>query len=329
VAAPVSISSGSVTIDSPVTVVQGASGVDADPWNTMIRDSSGTELGLLASPFFTRLTDGTNAIVISAAGDLRVDGPGGVALGRESTLSSMGAAIAAMNTRSEMIGDGLNVEGTRVHDAAAVSLASEQPVQIAGYDYDGGDTTAKPFAWSVNPDGSGKVRLFNGSSMELGTASTPIRTDPTGTTTQPVDSELETKDLDDGGGTDTQAVVGILIEDTGGGSLVSASNPFPVTATMSTATTFAHGAVSVGTSETLISAASGTRRSLLIRNADSGTVVFLGATGVTTANGLPVGESGAPGATGDGGTVIYTHTQAIYGIVSSGTADIRFQTESD
>lgn len=95
-------------------------------------------------------------------------------------------------------------------------------------------------------------------------------------------------------------------------------------------TNFGSGTVSVTTTATLIDAADPARRSLLIRNADSGTVLFLGPTsGVTTANGLPVKTAGASGANGNGGTIIYTHTGAVWGIVSSGTADVRFQTESD
>lgn len=95
-------------------------------------------------------------------------------------------------------------------------------------------------------------------------------------------------------------------------------------------TGFGGGTVSVTTTATLIDAADPARRSILIRNADSNTVLFLGPTsGVTTANGLPVKTAGASGATGNGGTVIYDHTAAVWGIVSSGTADVRFQTESD
>lgn len=96
------------------------------------------------------------------------------------------------------------------------------------------------------------------------------------------------------------------------------------------ATTPGFGTVSVTTTATQILAADSNRRSALIRNADSNTVLFLGFTsGVTTANGLPLGSAGASGANGNGGTVIYTHTGDIWGIVSSGTADSRWQTESD
>jgi len=44
-----------------------------------------------------------------------------------------------------------------------------------------------------------------------------------------VDSELTTADLDTGGGTDTRAVVGLVTAASGGGTLVSAAAPLPVT----------------------------------------------------------------------------------------------------
>lgn len=47
----------------------------------------------------------------------------------------------------------------------------------------------------------------------------------------PVDTELKTADLDTGGGTDTEAVVGLLYGASGGGSLVTAANPLPTNIT--------------------------------------------------------------------------------------------------
>ena len=48
-----------------------------------------------------------------------------------------------------------------------------------------------------------------------------------------VDSELTTADLDTGAGTDTRAVVGLVYAASGGATLVSASNPLPVSAAQS------------------------------------------------------------------------------------------------
>jgi hypothetical protein len=95
-------------------------------------------------------------------------------------------------------------------------------------------------------------------------------------------------------------------------------------------TAFGSATFSVGTSAVEIATASPTRRSLLVRNADSNTVLFVGPTsGVTTANGIPLNTAGASGANGNGGTIIYSHTAAVWAIVSSGTADTRTQSESD
>lgn len=46
-----------------------------------------------------------------------------------------------------------------------------------------------------------------------------------------VDTELTTADMDTGGGTDTRAVVGLVLAASGGGLLVGSANPMPATAT--------------------------------------------------------------------------------------------------
>lgn len=91
------------------------------------------------------------------------------------------------------------------------------------------------------------VQLRSATGTELATAAAPVRTDPTGTTAQPVtdnggsltvdgsvsvsgavDTELTTADLDTGAGTDTRAVVGLVLAAGGGGLLVGSANPMPV-----------------------------------------------------------------------------------------------------
>lgn len=44
----------------------------------------------------------------------------------------------------------------------------------------------------------------------------------------PVDSELTTADLDTGGGTDTRAVIGLVLAESGGGLLVGSAHPLPI-----------------------------------------------------------------------------------------------------
>lgn len=58
------------------TVDQGASGSTFDPWFTNIRNASGTELGLAASPFAVRLFDGAAAALFTTANPGFVEGTG-------------------------------------------------------------------------------------------------------------------------------------------------------------------------------------------------------------------------------------------------------------
>jgi len=85
-------------------------------------------------------------------------------------------------------------------------------------------------------------------------------------------------------------------------------------------TTAASAAVTVGTSATLLSAASTGRQSVVIANNDPGVVLYVGNASVTTSNGLPIQPNGS--ATFD------KSSAAIYGIVASGSLDARTFTES-
>jgi len=80
----------------------------------------------------------------------------------------------------------------------------------------------------------------------------------------------------------------------------------------------AHGQVSVGTSATQIKAANTSRKAITIKNIGSETV-YLGNSGVTTANGFPLepGEGFGPLRT----------TAAIYGIVASGSGKVAYWEE--
>ncbi len=79
-------------------------------------------------------------------------------------------------------------------------------------------------------------------------------------------------------------------------------------------TTHSYGAVSVGTSATSINAASSTRVGIIIANAGS-TTIYLGASGVTTADGYPLFA---------GKSIYFTTQDQIYGIVASGTESARY-----
>ena len=58
-----------------------------------------------------------------------------------------------------------------------------------------------------------------------------------------VDTELTTADLDTGGGTDTKAVVGLALAESGGGQLLGSANPMPVSGTFWQATQPISGSV--------------------------------------------------------------------------------------
>ncbi len=62
-----------IAASAAVTVVQGASGVDADPWNAILRDSSGVELGLAASPFGVSIYDAASNLLGVTANPFVVD----------------------------------------------------------------------------------------------------------------------------------------------------------------------------------------------------------------------------------------------------------------
>lgn len=80
------------------------------------------------------------------------------------------------------------------------------------------DDTLKAFvAWT------GEVNTTNLDIRDLAFATDKV--DVSGST---VETELTTADLDTGGGTDTRAVVGMVLAESGGGILVGSANPLPV-----------------------------------------------------------------------------------------------------
>ena len=79
--------------------------------------------------------------------------------------------------------------------------------------------------------------------------------------------------------------------------------------------TLNYGNISVGTTATLIKATNSSRKSILIRNNGSATLYIGGNNAVTTSNGHGV----------IAGQSIYVKDQdEIYGIVASGTLDVRY-----
>lgn len=86
-----------------------------------------------------------------------------------------------------------------------------------------------------------------------------------------------------------------------------------VTVAQTQADTYAGSAVSVGTTATSLAAANTDRKALHVRNNGSATI-FVGPTGVTTANGYPVEP---------GEDFVTACTAQLFGIVASGTENAR------
>lgn len=94
---------------------------------------------------------------------------------------------------------------------------------------------------------------------------------------------------------------------------VSAANPLPVI-NGGTSANVATNQVSIGTSATLIAAARPGRTMITVVNTTT-TQIFLGPSGLTTGNALPL-----PGVVG--ASVTLQFSGALYGIVASGTATV-------
>lgn len=93
--------------------------------------------------------------------------------------------------------------GTKDGGTVRVVLATDQPQLTNALKVDGSAVTQPvSIAATVTVDASG--------------------------TTVPVDSELTTADLDTGAGTDTRAVVGLVLAESGGGLLVGSAHPIPI-----------------------------------------------------------------------------------------------------
>lgn len=170
------------------------------------------------------------------------------------------------------------------------------------------------------------IRIFDGAAAALFTISNKGF----------VDTELETADLDTGGGTDTQAVVGLLIAEIGGSKLVGSADPLPVGGTVlddielntDTAQTSSEPIViSIGATPTLIFSASTTRRLGFVQNAGTESV-FLGKGAVTKLTGeILAGSSVANN--GLGAQAKIEHGDTVFGVVDICCVNVRVSQVSD
>ncbi len=118
--------------------------------------------------------------------------------------------------------------------------------------------------------------------------------------------------------TSTNALLATIDTDTGS---ISASNT-DIELNTDTSTAFDPPVVvSVGTSPTLIAAADTARREIHIQNAGTA-AVFIGASGVATSDGMIL-AAGTGADDGLGTVVVIPNTSAWYGIVASGTVNVR------
>lgn len=146
---PISDNSGSLTVDNAGTfAVQAA---QSGNWPVRLQDGSGN-----AITSATRGAERAASVqIVDSSGNqiTSFGGSGGTASNFTSAFPASGTAVG--------FNDGTNMQGARVFDA---------------------DTGAgTQYLIGVNLRASG-----NGGSSEIGTAAAPVRTDPTGTTTQPV-----------------------------------------------------------------------------------------------------------------------------------------------
>jgi len=83
----------------------------------------------------------------------------------------------------------------------------------------------------------------------------------------------------------------------------------------------AYNTVTVGTTATLIIADNAKRRALHLVNTEEGKIVYIGPdTSITTANAIPLYETQTRDSTKNFGY----YNGPVYGIVASGTADVRY-----
>lgn len=114
------------------------------------------------------------------------------------------------------------IDGTFTKVAAG---AAALPIQDGGNTITVDGTVA--VSGTVTVDGSGVTQPVSGTvTVQDGGGSVTV--DNAGTFAVQADTELTTADLDTGAGTDTRAVVGLVYGASGGGVLVSTTNPLPV-----------------------------------------------------------------------------------------------------
>ena len=243
-----------------------------------LRNVSGTEIGTPSDPVRTDPTGSTAQPVTDNGGSLTVDGT--IAATQSGTWNitdisgtvslPTGASTAANQateiTALQLIDDIVHSTNSALNKAAAIAGQLDDTTTTAATE----DNIATV---RITAQRALHTNLRNNSGTEIGVVGAPIRTDPTGTTAQPVTDNGSTLSIDDGAGS-------ITVDGT-----VSISS----TALTASSPTFA----TVGTSSAVSLASNANRKGLVLTNTSSNTISFgIGATAVLN-SGITIGAGGA------------------------------------
>lgn len=260
-----------------------------------------------ANPLTVAVTDASGNQITSFGG------------GTQYTEGDADASITGTAMMMEDAGNTLRPAQGSVVDGLLVNLGANNDIQ--GVDADGAAVTAKPVliggedpsgnvkrlqtaadgdlvvhqhsASTALADGVGNTMHIPINQTDLGFLGTPVagyvfngttwdrmRGDATNGVT--VNTELTTADLDTGAGTDTRAVVGMVLAESGGGVLVGSANPMPVRVKLQGAT-ITESSVNDATTDTTLLAANASRVEVFILNDSTANLrVSLSATATTT-----------------------------------------------
>jgi hypothetical protein len=242
---PIGDGGGSLTVDGTVAVSSSAlpSGASTEATLALIKaktDNIDVALSTRTKPADQQhvILDSGTTVVTDGGGSLTVDGTvavtdGGGSLTVDGTVSvddgggsiTVDGPLTDAQLRAAVVpisdgGGSLTVDGT----VAVSGTVTVDQVDTASLDYDTG-------AGTVNQTVLGIALPGSGGPVAGGTATNPVRTDPTGTTAQPVTDGGGTVSVDDGGGT-------ISIDDGGGSITIDNANLDAALSTLLTTSDF-------------------------------------------------------------------------------------------
>jgi hypothetical protein len=190
---------GSLTVDGSVTVDDGGGSVSVD-------DNGGS-----------LTVDGT-VTVQDGGGSLTVDGTVAISGAVDTELTTADLDTGAGSDARAVVGVVLAASG------GGVLLGTANPMPVS----DNGGSLTVDGTVTVQ-DGGGSVSVDdNGSTISVDDGGGSLTVDGAVTVSGTVDTELTTSDLDTGAGTDSRAVVGMVLAESGGGLLVGSAHPMPV-----------------------------------------------------------------------------------------------------